>query len=228
MSTATLKKKRRSPTPTDVLTAARAVTSVEQVPVEDLTADLCNDCGVRLVGLYAWWDTPVNTKRLWEAAGLKAMARGADIDDPICSSCKTARLAAARAGEWEWALGVAREANGAMPANKRWTASALCAQADPEAWFPEAGCPAPKVVQETCMSCPVRAECLMAAVANREQYGMWAGFGRAALRALYAELGLEDDLLPVDADEAGRTVDVPEPDEWDWPEAAELDWPEAA
>ena len=55
-----------------------------------------------------------------------------------------------------------------------WQAEALCAQTDPEAFFPEKGgstAPATSV----CASCPVQAECLEYAIANDIRHGIWGG-----------------------------------------------------
>ena len=55
-----------------------------------------------------------------------------------------------------------------------WTASALCAQADPEVWFPERG-QSPHPAKAICSQCPVRSECLTEALANGERFGVWGG-----------------------------------------------------
>jgi WhiB family redox-sensing transcriptional regulator len=57
---------------------------------------------------------------------------------------------------------------------QKWRARALCAQADPEAWFPEKG---GSVRQATaiCRRCPVQAECLDYALAHVERFGVWGG-----------------------------------------------------
>lgn len=52
---------------------------------------------------------------------------------------------------------------------------ALCAQADPDAWFPEHGGGPATAARRICGRCPVRAECLDYALARREQYGIWGG-----------------------------------------------------
>ena len=66
-----------------------------------------------------------------------------------------------------------------------WQADALCAQTDPEAFFPERGAPS-KDAKRICNSCDVQAECLAYALANDERYGIWGGksaMKRARLRA---------------------------------------------
>lgn len=55
-----------------------------------------------------------------------------------------------------------------------WQARALCAEVDPELWFPESGHTSP-AAKRICQRCPVRAQCLAAAVAQHEQHGIWGG-----------------------------------------------------
>jgi len=55
-----------------------------------------------------------------------------------------------------------------------WRKEALCAQADPERWFPDKG-GNPRPAQAICAICPVREECLADALANNETYGIWGG-----------------------------------------------------
>ena len=46
-----------------------------------------------------------------------------------------------------------------LPRPGEWTESALCAQADPDAWFPDRGRIA-AAARRICGTCPVRAQCL--------------------------------------------------------------------
>lgn len=55
-----------------------------------------------------------------------------------------------------------------------WWARAACRGQGPEQWFPERG-DRPDHAKAVCARCPVRAECLDAAVANREAAGVWGG-----------------------------------------------------
>ena len=57
----------------------------------------------------------------------------------------------------------------------RWQAEALCAQTDPELWFPEKGKHHPQALQ-ICFRCPVRAQC--AEAGQGEEYGIWGGLTR--------------------------------------------------
>lgn len=55
-----------------------------------------------------------------------------------------------------------------------WTEDALCAQTDPEAFFPEKG-QSTRNAKGICRQCPVRAECLTWALDNNERFGVWGG-----------------------------------------------------
>ena len=76
-----------------------------------------------------------------------------------------------------------------------WTASALCAQADPDAFFPEMGGSA-RAAKAVCSRCPVRAECLAEALANREPFGVWGGLTARERRGLGhgapADVGIQE------------------------------------
>jgi hypothetical protein len=51
---------------------------------------------------------------------------------------------------------------------------ALCAQADPDTWFPEKG-GNPSAAQRICAGCPIRERCLEVALENGETQGVWGG-----------------------------------------------------
>ena len=55
-----------------------------------------------------------------------------------------------------------------------WQQVALCAEADPELFYPEARESAPQA-KAICMGCQVRVQCLAAAIVAREQHGIWGG-----------------------------------------------------
>lgn len=70
---------------------------------------------------------------------------------------------------------------GNAPGQPGWRDAALCAQVDPELFFPAKGegtGPAGRV----CRACGVRPECLASALAAGEQYGMWGGLPERELR----------------------------------------------
>lgn len=54
-----------------------------------------------------------------------------------------------------------------------WVEEALCAETDPDAWFPEGRGSFNARVFATCMACPVREQCLEYALKNNEQHGIW-------------------------------------------------------
>lgn len=55
-----------------------------------------------------------------------------------------------------------------------WMASALCAQADPDAWYPDKGDNI-RAAKELCRRCPVRVPCLELALERTEPHGLWGG-----------------------------------------------------
>lgn len=55
-----------------------------------------------------------------------------------------------------------------------WWDQAVCAQTDPEIFYPEQGVTA-KVAKAVCLSCPVRAACLDWAIETGQQWGVWGG-----------------------------------------------------
>ena len=55
-----------------------------------------------------------------------------------------------------------------------WRMDALCAQTDPELFFPEVGERAP-AAKAICARCPSREPCLAWSLDNRERYGIWGG-----------------------------------------------------
>jgi len=55
-----------------------------------------------------------------------------------------------------------------------WWTSALCAQTDPELFFPEKG-DRPRDAKKVCANCPVCTECLTFALAHDRLYGVWGG-----------------------------------------------------
>lgn len=64
-----------------------------------------------------------------------------------------------------------------------WQERALCAQTDPEAFFPEKG-GSTREAKKVCTSCEVRAECLEYALANDERFGIWGGLSERERRKL--------------------------------------------
>ncbi|HEY9410657.1 MAG TPA: WhiB family transcriptional regulator [Jiangellaceae bacterium] len=61
-----------------------------------------------------------------------------------------------------------------MPDREPWMLDAICAQTDPDAFYPEQGVNVIEAVR-VCRSCPVRVECLQYALDNNERWGIWGG-----------------------------------------------------
>jgi WhiB family redox-sensing transcriptional regulator len=64
-----------------------------------------------------------------------------------------------------------------------WQERALCAQTDPEAFFPEKG-GSTREAKKVCLSCDVRDECLQYALDNDERFGIWGGLSDRERRKL--------------------------------------------
>lgn len=69
-----------------------------------------------------------------------------------------------------------------------WQADALCAQTDPEAFFPEKG-GSTRDAKRICASCQVRSECLEYALENDERFGIWGGLSERERRKLRRTAG---------------------------------------
>jgi WhiB family redox-sensing transcriptional regulator len=69
----------------------------------------------------------------------------------------------------------------AVSVPERWAERALCAQADPDAWFPDRGhCDVAAIAKRICGHCPVRAQCLDYALSGTDTWGgiatgIWGG-----------------------------------------------------
>lgn len=72
---------------------------------------------------------------------------------------------------------------GLTPADELWQEKALCAQTDPEAFFPEKG-GSTREAKRICQGCEVKGECLEYALANDERFGIWGGLSERERRRL--------------------------------------------
>jgi WhiB family redox-sensing transcriptional regulator len=70
-----------------------------------------------------------------------------------------------------------------LPAELEWQERALCAQTDPEAFFPEKG-GSTREAKRVCLACEVRVECLEYALANDERFGIWGGLSERERRRI--------------------------------------------
>lgn len=70
-----------------------------------------------------------------------------------------------------------------------WRMSAVCAQVDPEIFFPEKGgsaAPAKRI----CLGCPVKEACKQFAIATNQTHGIWGATLPQERAAIRRELGL--------------------------------------
>jgi WhiB family transcriptional regulator, redox-sensing transcriptional regulator len=67
--------------------------------------------------------------------------------------------------------------------DEQWQERALCAQTDPEAFFPEKG-GSTREAKRICMGCEVRDACLEYALAHDERFGIWGGLSERERRRL--------------------------------------------
>lgn len=65
----------------------------------------------------------------------------------------------------------------------QWQDRALCAQTDPEAFFPEKG-GSTREAKRICQGCEVKGECLEYALHNDERFGIWGGLSERERRRL--------------------------------------------
>lgn len=92
-----------------------------------------------------------------------------------------------------------------------WVGDALCAQTDPDAFFPDKG-ESNKAAKQVCASCPVRAECLDHALTIGDRFGIWGGMPEQARRkmrgerAATAENTAESTAAEADTEQAGEVA----------------------
>ena len=65
----------------------------------------------------------------------------------------------------------------------QWQDRALCAQTDPEAFFPEKG-GSTREAKRICQGCEVKPECLEYALHKDERFGIWGGLSERERRRL--------------------------------------------
>jgi WhiB family redox-sensing transcriptional regulator len=64
-----------------------------------------------------------------------------------------------------------------------WQQDALCAQTDPEAFFPDKG-GSTRPAKRICVGCDVRTHCLAYALDHDERFGIWGGLSERERRRL--------------------------------------------
>ena len=113
------------------------------------------------------------------SATVRSASQGEGVDlravDPV-ASWQYAETPAATSAEIELAAGE-------DDPELSWQERALCAQTDPEAFFPEKG-GSTREAKKVCVSCDVRAECLEYALAHDERFGIWGGLSERERRRL--------------------------------------------
>ena len=72
---------------------------------------------------------------------------------------------------------------GLTPDDDLWQERALCAQTDPEAFFPEKG-GSTREAKRICLGCEVKDACLDYALAKDERFGIWGGLSERERRRL--------------------------------------------
>jgi WhiB family redox-sensing transcriptional regulator len=79
-------------------------------------------------------------------------------------------------------------AEGVDDALLAWQDEALCAQTDPEAFFPEKG-GSTREAKRICVGCEVKQECLEYALMQDERFGIWGGLSERERRRLKRKAG---------------------------------------
>ncbi|MGI8537041.1 MAG: WhiB family transcriptional regulator [Mycobacteriales bacterium] len=69
-----------------------------------------------------------------------------------------------------------------------WQEQALCAQTDPEAFFPEKG-GSTREAKRICVGCDVKGECLEYALGQDERFGIWGGLSERERRRVRRAFG---------------------------------------
>lgn len=66
---------------------------------------------------------------------------------------------------------------------EEWQDRALCAQTDPEAFFPDKG-GSTRDAKKICYRCDVQSQCLQYALHNEERFGIWGGYSERERRKI--------------------------------------------
>ena len=90
---------------------------------------------------------------------------------------------------------------------KRWQDQALCAQTDPESFFPEKG-GSTREAKKVCLACEVREECLESAIANDERFGIWGGLSERERRKLKKTGAAVSEIIALQDDVDNNTAEA--------------------
>ncbi len=88
----------------------------------------------------------------------------------------------------------------ASPVEGMWQDKALCAQTDPEVFFPEKG-GSTREAKKICLGCEVRNECLEHALQKDERFGIWGGLSERERRRLKKGGGIIGEVAHIDTNE---------------------------
>lgn len=83
----------------------------------------------------------------------------------------------------EWSLGAAGPVLAAVDDDLGWLGLGLCAETDPEVFFPEKGGSTARA-KMICRGCEVRGECLEYALERDERFGVWGGLSERERRRM--------------------------------------------
>jgi WhiB family redox-sensing transcriptional regulator len=84
-----------------------------------------------------------------------------------------------------------------VPLPEPWVVDAVCAETDPEAFFPNKG-ESTSAAKAICAACSVRADCLAYAVEHNERFGVWGGLSERERRPLRSAAVAAVDAVSVD------------------------------
>lgn len=83
----------------------------------------------------------------------------------------------------QWSDGAAGPLLAEPAEDLAWQDRALCAETDPELFFPEKG-GSTREAKQVCRSCEVWAQCLEYALATDQRFGLWGGLSERERRQL--------------------------------------------
>ncbi|GAA1983348.1 WhiB family transcriptional regulator [Amycolatopsis minnesotensis] len=90
--------------------------------------------------------------------------------------------------EWDQDLTLLDALGSLTEDDTSWKDRGLCAQTDPDAFFPEKG-ESTREAKRICLSCEVRTQCLEYALDRQERFGIWGGASERERRAIQKERG---------------------------------------
>lgn len=110
--------------------------------------------------------------------------KGSGVEDMANDAILRGRTTGGNSGSGSAALSL-DDLFGAV--EQEWQDQALCAQTDPEAFFPEKG-GSTREAKRICQACSVRDDCLEYALEHDERFGIWGGLSDRERRRLKREI----------------------------------------